>query len=198
MKIGNASNRYICKPLLLVGWPSPYYREPMGVFFTIAHMDTHDGMYGWSAQDCIHFDMIFVLYISLYTPPKFNSSPLKNDGWRTISYWVSETFQGLLLMEEIVHQLIVRSHDFRGFYTSQVGKLAGFLKHQQYVCSTSGVYTKMNQRWAPELCGWWVLARNHQASFVKLCWPAKLLSFPHNHGKGTKQSRQANWPRWDT
>ena len=111
--------------MLLIGiYVNPYYwlddhphttGKPMGVFFTIAHMDTHDGMYGCSAQDCIHFDMIFVLYISLYTPPKFNSSPLKNDGWKTISYWVSETFQGLLLMEEIVHQLIVRSHDFRGF-----------------------------------------------------------------------------------
>ncbi len=29
------------------------------------------------------------------TPPKFNSSPLKNDGWKTIhSYWVLVTFQG--------------------------------------------------------------------------------------------------------
>ncbi len=29
------------------------------------------------------------------TPPKFNSSPLKNAGWKTIlSYWVSVTFQG--------------------------------------------------------------------------------------------------------
>ena len=33
------------------------------------------------------------------TPPKFNSSPLKNGGWKTIlSYWVSVTFQGLLLL----------------------------------------------------------------------------------------------------
>ena len=29
------------------------------------------------------------------TPPKFNSSPLKNGGWKTIlSYWVSVTLQG--------------------------------------------------------------------------------------------------------
>ena len=29
------------------------------------------------------------------TPPKFNSSPLKNDGWEMIlSFWVSVTFQG--------------------------------------------------------------------------------------------------------
>ena len=29
------------------------------------------------------------------TPPKFNSSPLKNGGWKTsLSYWVSVTFQG--------------------------------------------------------------------------------------------------------
>ena len=29
------------------------------------------------------------------TPPKFNSSPLKNDGWKMIlSYWVSAYFQG--------------------------------------------------------------------------------------------------------
>ncbi len=29
------------------------------------------------------------------TPPKFNSSPLKNGGWKTIlAYWVSVTFQG--------------------------------------------------------------------------------------------------------
>ena len=29
------------------------------------------------------------------TPPKFNSSPLQHDGWKTIlSYWVSVTFQG--------------------------------------------------------------------------------------------------------
>ena len=33
------------------------------------------------------------------TPPKFNSSPLKNSGWKTIlSYWVSVTFQGRLLL----------------------------------------------------------------------------------------------------
>ena len=30
-----------------------------------------------------------------YTPPKFDSSPLKNGGWKTIlSYWVSVTFRG--------------------------------------------------------------------------------------------------------
>ena len=30
-----------------------------------------------------------------YTPRKFNSSPLKNGGWKTIlSYWVSVAFQG--------------------------------------------------------------------------------------------------------
>ena len=30
--------------------------------------------------------------------PKFNSVPLKNDGWKTsLSYWVSVTFQGRLL-----------------------------------------------------------------------------------------------------
>ena len=34
-----------------------------------------------------------------HTPPKFNSSPLKNGGWKTsLSYWVSATFQGLLLL----------------------------------------------------------------------------------------------------
>ena len=34
-----------------------------------------------------------------YTPRKFNSSPLKNDGWKTIlSFWVSAYFQGLLLL----------------------------------------------------------------------------------------------------
>ena len=33
------------------------------------------------------------------TPPEFNSSPLKKDAWKTIlSYWVSVTFQGLLLL----------------------------------------------------------------------------------------------------
>ena len=32
---------------------------------------------------------------TLSTPPKFNSSPLKNGAWKTIlSYWVSVTFQG--------------------------------------------------------------------------------------------------------
>ena len=41
------------------------------------------------------------------TLPKFNSSPLKNDGWKTIlSYWVSVTFQGrtLKLREGITPQ----------------------------------------------------------------------------------------------
>ena len=33
--------------------------------------------------------------VEKHTPPKFNSSPLKNAGWKTIlSYWVSVTFQG--------------------------------------------------------------------------------------------------------
>ena len=35
----------------------------------------------------------------LYTPWKFNSSPLKKDGWKTIlCYWVSVTVQGLFLL----------------------------------------------------------------------------------------------------
>ena len=34
-----------------------------------------------------------------YTLPKFNSSPLKNGGWKTsLSYWVLVTFQGLSLL----------------------------------------------------------------------------------------------------
>ena len=33
------------------------------------------------------------------TPPKFNSSPLKNGGWKTtLSYWVLVTFQGRFLL----------------------------------------------------------------------------------------------------
>ena len=38
---------------------------------------------------------IYIYFVFLYTPPKFNSSPLKMDGWKTsLSYWVSVTFQG--------------------------------------------------------------------------------------------------------
>ena len=38
--------------------------------------------------------MIRQVYTKCITPPKFNSSPLKDDGWKTTSYWVPVTFQG--------------------------------------------------------------------------------------------------------
>ena len=37
---------------------------------------------------------------SLHTPPKFNSSPLKHDGWKTIlSFWDPSYFQGLIKLK---------------------------------------------------------------------------------------------------
>ena len=37
----------------------------------------------------------WVRVLGIHTPPKFNSSPLKNGGWKTsLSHWVSVTFQG--------------------------------------------------------------------------------------------------------
>ena len=41
------------------------------------------------------FSGVYMLYHAISTPPKFNSSPLKNNAWKTIlSFWGSAYFQG--------------------------------------------------------------------------------------------------------
>ena len=43
----------------------------------------------------VHVSYVPPRYAFLSTPPKFNSSPFKNGGWKTIlSYWGPVTFQG--------------------------------------------------------------------------------------------------------
>ena len=60
------------------------------------------------------------------TPPKFNSSPLKNGGWKTIlSYWVSVTFQGRAVkLGEGIREIYQTYHTFAAcLIRSQMGNL---------------------------------------------------------------------------
>ena len=54
------------------------------------------------------------IIVKRVTPPKFNSSALKNGGWKMIlSYWVSVTFQGLRVkLRESIHKFICRDEKF--------------------------------------------------------------------------------------
>ncbi len=97
----------------------------------------------------------------LYTLPKFNSSPLKNGG-RLLSYWVSVTFQGLLLLNfgggsHIVDASEIRRIEFLqvgsssplGFCTSQIGLLVLGASHWK-VHSCPTIYLRFVTGWS---CG---------------------------------------------
>ena len=79
-----------------------------------------------------------------FTPPKFNMSPLKNGGWKTIlSYWVSVTFQGrtVQLREGKVSPMVnVRDEPLAIFYQ-------GIISHFHELSPGHPVIFSNNDEW---------------------------------------------------